>query len=99
MDTNSGRTEITVQTNVISTFLLALLLLPKLRETTAKLKTVPHLVIVTSEVHHIAAFKERHKEDIYTELSNEKAYVQFGSDRYACHQRIHSKGILDRRMR
>jgi retinol dehydrogenase 12 len=92
-------TEITVQTNVISTFLLALLLLPKLRETAAKLKTVPHLVIVTSEVHHLAAFKERYKEDIYAELSNEEAYVRFGSDRYAYHQRVHSVGIIGRRAR
>jgi retinol dehydrogenase 12 len=92
-------TEITVQTNVISTFLLALLLLPKLRETAAKLKTVPHLVIVTSEVHHLAAFKERYKEDIYAELGNEEAYVRFGSDRYAYHQRVHSVGIIDRRAR
>jgi retinol dehydrogenase-12 len=91
--------EITVQTNVISTFLLALLLLPKLRETAAMLKTVPHLVIVTSEMHHAAVFKERYKEDIYAELSNEMAYVESGRDRYACHQRIHSAGIIYRRTR
>jgi retinol dehydrogenase 12 len=91
-------TEITVQTNVISTFLLALLLLPKLRETAAKLKTVPHLVIVTSEVHHTAAFKERYKEDIDAELSHEKAYAQLGRDRYACPQHFHSVGIIDCRI-
>lgn len=78
--------EMGLQTNVISPFLLALLLLPKLRETAAKFKSVPHLVVVTSEMHHVAAFKEKEKDDIYTELNSEKAYAEVGGDRYVTSQ-------------
>lgn len=80
--------ETAVQTNVISTFLLALLLLPKLGETAEKFESVPHLVIVTSEMHHVAAFKEKDKDDIYAELNNEKAYAKLGRDRYAWHKLV-----------
>jgi retinol dehydrogenase-12 len=43
--------EATITTNVISTYLLALLLLPKLKETAQQHNKRPHLVIVSSEVH------------------------------------------------
>ena len=43
--------ERTITVNVISTFLLALLLLPKLKATARQFKTEPRLCIVTSEVH------------------------------------------------
>ncbi len=61
-----------LQTNAISTFLLALLLLPKLKETAEKFKTVPHLAMVTSELYHFARFPERHSEDIYASLNDPK---------------------------
>ncbi|KAI9851406.1 MAG: CDP-diacylglycerol--glycerol-3-phosphate 3-phosphatidyltransferase [Thelocarpon superellum] len=51
-----------ITVNVISTFLLALMILPKLRETARKFKVEPHLVIVTSEVHVRAKFAERTSE-------------------------------------
>ncbi len=63
--------ESTITVNVVSTFLLALLLLPKLRETAAKFpssavdgdaaegRAKPHLVIVSSEVHFLTAFAEK----------------------------------------
>lgn len=56
--------EATITVNVISTFLLALLLLPKLRETARKFPTddpkkKPHLVIVSSEVHNFTSFPEQ----------------------------------------
>jgi retinol dehydrogenase 12 len=44
--------ERTIMTNVISTFLLALLLLPKLRESGRKFNITPRLTFVSSEVHH-----------------------------------------------
>jgi retinol dehydrogenase 12 len=65
--------EIALQTNVISAFLLALLLLPKLKETAEKFTSVPRLVFVTSGMHHKAAFKEKEKDNIYAELNSEKA--------------------------
>ena len=51
--------ESTITVNVVSTFLLALLLLPKLRETAARFGTKPRLVIMTSEVHGYSPFNER----------------------------------------
>jgi len=50
-----GRQTLTV--NVVSTFLMALMLLPKLRESAEKFGIVPRISIVSSLVHH------------YTELS------------------------------
>lgn len=56
--------EATITVNVISTFLLALLLLPKLRETAREFPTddpkkKPHLVIVSSGVHYFTSFPEQ----------------------------------------
>ena len=76
--------EIGLQTNVISTFLLALLLLPKMRETAQRFGSLPHVVVVTSDMHNFASFKEKEKNDIYAELNNEKAYAQAAGDRYVC---------------
>ena len=64
--------ESTIQVNVVGTFLLALLLLPKLRETAETYKTLPHLAIVSSEVAHWAKFEERKHDNIFAALSNEK---------------------------
>lgn len=49
--------ERTITTNVVSTFLLALLLLPKLRKSAVKFNITPVLNIVTSEVHYFAKRK------------------------------------------
>lgn len=43
--------EKTVTVNVISTFLMALLVLPKLRESAGKYNMVPRLTIVASDAH------------------------------------------------
>jgi NAD(P)-dependent dehydrogenase (short-subunit alcohol dehydrogenase family) len=45
--------ESTITVNVISTFLMALLLLPKLRESATKLGITPHLTIVSSDAHQM----------------------------------------------
>jgi NAD(P)-dependent dehydrogenase (short-subunit alcohol dehydrogenase family) len=44
------RDESTITTNVVSTFLLAFLLLPKLKETAQRFNTLPTLTITSSEV-------------------------------------------------
>ena len=62
--------ESTITTNVISTFLLALLMLPKLRETAEKYAITPRLVIVTSELHFVASFPERTAPDIFAALND-----------------------------
>ncbi|KAF2627903.1 short chain dehydrogenase [Macroventuria anomochaeta] len=55
--------ESTVTVNVIATFLLALSLLSKLKDTAEKFNTRPNLTITTSEVHAWAAFEERKAPD------------------------------------
>jgi len=62
--------ESTITVNVISTFLMALLLLPTLRESAAKTKVTPHLTIVASDAHFVANFKERTSLAIFTALDN-----------------------------
>ncbi|KAL8638375.1 MAG: hypothetical protein Q9228_004465 [Teloschistes exilis] len=64
--------ESTITTNVVSTFLLALMMLPKLRETAGKFGTRPCLTIVTSEVHFMTQFPEKSNEDIFAALNDEK---------------------------
>lgn len=51
--------ESTITVNVVSTFLLALALLPKLKATSVKFNTRPNLTITASEVHFVTHFKEK----------------------------------------
>lgn len=62
--------ESTITVNVVSTFLLALLLLPKLRESSRILGTAPRLTIVTSSVHGWAKFEERKSDKIFEVINN-----------------------------
>jgi len=62
--------ESTITVNVISTFLMVLLLLPTLRESAAKTKVTPHLTIVASDAHFVANFKERTSLAIFTTLDD-----------------------------
>ncbi|KXT06481.1 hypothetical protein AC578_6033 [Pseudocercospora eumusae] len=72
--------ESTITVNVVSTFLLALLVIPKLRETATKYNILPTLTIVSSEVHHFTSFPERQASSIFSTLnSKEEARM---SDRY-----------------
>ncbi|CAD6588713.1 MAG: hypothetical protein ASARMPRED_003701 [Alectoria sarmentosa] len=72
--------ESTITVNVVSTFLLALLLLPKLRESGQKFNFTPHLAIVSSEVHAWSPLNERKSDRIFDTLNNE--YTANMSDRY-----------------
>jgi retinol dehydrogenase 12 len=53
-----GEYETMLKVNVVSTFLLALLLLPKMRQTARLFGIQPRLVIVSSEAHYNAPFLE-----------------------------------------
>jgi len=64
--------EATITVNVVSTFLLALMILPKLRETATKYNVTPRLTIVSSEVHMFTNFAERNSPNIFDTL-NDKA--------------------------
>jgi NAD(P)-dependent dehydrogenase (short-subunit alcohol dehydrogenase family) len=50
--------EKTITTNVVSTFLLVMLLIPKLRHSAEKLGTMPRIVIPNSALHYLAPLKE-----------------------------------------
>ncbi|RDW66931.1 NAD(P)-binding protein-20 [Coleophoma crateriformis] len=66
--------ESTITVNVISTELLALLVLPKLQETATRFNVQPRLSIVTSDLHFIVKFPERNSQDIFKELSENNSH-------------------------
>ncbi|KAJ6015155.1 Short-chain dehydrogenase/reductase family protein [Penicillium herquei] len=71
--------ERTITVNVISTLLLGLLLLPKLKETKIKVPfSIPHLTFVVSEVHGWVEFKEW-KEDNVLKLLSDKDRADMGA--------------------
>jgi len=70
--------EATISTNVVSTFLLALLLLPKLKETAKLHNTKPHLAIVSSVVHFFSTLPERKQPSIFDAL-NDKQKARMGA--------------------
>ncbi|PVF95993.1 NAD(P)-binding protein [Serendipita vermifera] len=81
--TNDGY-EVSVQTNVLSTFLVSTLVLPLLNKTASLpapvegVKLKPHLVIASSEVHFGAKFSERDAPSIYEALNNPSTFEIFG---------------------
>lgn len=60
--------ETTITVNVISTILLGLLLVPKLKETAKKFGVKPRLTLVTSEVHGWTKFAEGNAENVFDAL-------------------------------
>ena len=78
--------EATITVNVVSTFLLSLLLLPKLQESATRYNTSPRLVIVSSEVHSYATFPQRHTpsptDPIFPLLSSEEKSKPTFRERY-----------------
>ncbi|KAF2702995.1 NAD(P)-binding protein [Pleomassaria siparia CBS 279.74] len=62
---DAGGFESTIAVNVVSTFLLALLLLPKLRTTAARFNVEPRVVVVSSDAHLFARFAERNEAAIF----------------------------------
>ncbi|MCJ1224782.1 hypothetical protein MMC12_001427 [Toensbergia leucococca] len=72
--------ESTITTNVISTFLLGIMILPKLRESATKYNIIPHLTFVSSEVHGFTSFPEKSNPNIFEAL-NSKESAKMG-DRY-----------------
>ncbi|KAK9350868.1 hypothetical protein V1523DRAFT_418440 [Lipomyces doorenjongii] len=66
--------EQTITVNVVSTFLLFLLLLPKLRESAKQFNTHPRFTTVNSALHYMAPLKELEREDgrIFDRLNDPK---------------------------
>ena len=73
--------ERTLKVNVVSTFLLLLLLLPKLRQTAETYNTTPHVAVVTSEMFQIAKFPERTEVDLYSKLNDREHWEKTMWDR------------------
>lgn len=57
--------EASIKTNVLSTTLLAILLIPKLKETAVKFGVTPRLTFTSSELAFVAGFKEWKAERIF----------------------------------
>ena len=72
--------ESTITTNVVSQFLHAIPLLPKMRETALKFNSLPHLVFTTSFVQWLTQFPERKEDKIFEALADPKKARM--SDRY-----------------
>lgn len=64
-------TEHTIAVNSIGTFLLALQLIPKLKETARKFGVTPHMTIVTSALYDVAKYPENHGDDIFAWFRDE----------------------------
>jgi NAD(P)-dependent dehydrogenase (short-subunit alcohol dehydrogenase family) len=62
--------ELTITVNVISTMLLAILLLPALRRSAKEFNTVPRLSIVTSAIHHRTNLPQWKTENTFETLNN-----------------------------
>ncbi len=64
-------TEHTLAVNNIGTFLLALQLIPKLKETARMFSVTPHMTIVASALYDVAKYPESHGEDIFAWFRDE----------------------------
>ncbi|KAK4955618.1 hypothetical protein LTR10_006557 [Elasticomyces elasticus] len=73
-----GGNESTITVNVVSTFLLALLILPKLQETAKVHNITPNLCIVSSDVHFMTQFNERKSPAIFDTLNDPKQANMMG---------------------
>jgi NAD(P)-dependent dehydrogenase (short-subunit alcohol dehydrogenase family) len=65
--------ESTITVNVLSTVLLALLLLPKMQRTSVEYCVSPRITVVSSETHFLAKFKEKNAHKIFEALDIEKS--------------------------
>ncbi len=59
-------TEHTLAVNTIGTFLLAVQLIPKLKETARTLGVTPHMTMVGSALYDVAKYPENHGDDIFS---------------------------------
>ena len=64
--------ELTITTNVVSTFLLGLLVLPKLRESATRFNITPYLNVTNSSVHALPTFPQRRDANILESLNHQE---------------------------
>ncbi|KAF2233634.1 NAD(P)-binding protein [Viridothelium virens] len=89
--TEAEGNETTITVNVISTFLLAMLLLPKLRAQKAKWGIVPRMTIVSSGRGVVAQFAEGKEEDVFEALNTKNEMTM--RDRYPVSKLIELLGV------
>ncbi|KAL8678282.1 MAG: hypothetical protein Q9224_000038 [Gallowayella concinna] len=80
--TSAGGFESSLTVNVISTFLLTLLLLPLLHSSATKHNTTPCISIVTSSVHNFTNLPAKSAFSILTEMNKPKSQLAPMSTRY-----------------
>ncbi|KAI0146699.1 hypothetical protein BJ166DRAFT_69644 [Pestalotiopsis sp. NC0098] len=72
-----------VTVNVVSTFLLAFLLLPQLKATAERFEVHTHLTVVTSDTHYLVDFEEAGAPGgIFDRLNDREASLKSMDDRY-----------------
>ncbi|KAJ5373999.1 Short-chain dehydrogenase/reductase SDR [Penicillium concentricum] len=72
----SEEDEKTITVNVVSTFLLIALLIPKLRESASKFNIIPRITIPNSALHYIASLEQldpQNESGIFKSLNNKEA--------------------------
>lgn len=76
--------ETTITVNVVSTFLLAALVVPKLKATAAKYHVRPHLTITSSGAHNHTTFPQKSAPDgeIFTTLSDKATAEKYWDGQY-----------------
>jgi NAD(P)-dependent dehydrogenase (short-subunit alcohol dehydrogenase family) len=84
-----------ITVNVVSTFLLLALVLPKLKATAAKYKTRPTFAITTSEVHGHTKFPQQKAPDgqIFATISNKETAERNFDDQYPISKLLEVFGV------
>lgn len=85
--------EAMVTVNVVSTFLLAGLVLPKLKATAAKFNTRPTLTITTSEVHGHTKFPQKSADDIFAAVNDKSTAEKHWDDQYPISKLLQIFGV------
>ena len=66
--------ESTITTNVVSTFLLGLMIVPKLQETASQFGITPHLAILSSALHFVTKLPEKSNPSIFDSFQDPKTF-------------------------
>ena len=87
--------ESTITVNVVSTFLLAALVMPKLKATAATFKTRPTFTITSSEVHGHTQFPQKSAPDgeIFAEINNKEMTPKVWSEQYPVSKLLEVFGV------
>lgn len=85
--------ELQITVNVVSTFLLVALVLPKLEKTATEFNTRPTLTITTSEVHGHTTFPQQSRPDIFAALNDKAVSEKHWDDQYPISKLLQVFGV------